>query len=377
MGRPRKQGNKDLPEGLHPPSSRGKAWRMEHPVTGLLKRLKGVTTKVEAIEVYWIIKDRYKPKVEAVAAEFTGGELVSDIAEKYRTEQLPTAMSKTGKKSLDGNTRRTYDNYLENIRDAVEFKVPVSTFADIDEGPRIIRAYLSKWLTKPKTYNYRLSCLSRLFEHCIDLGKLVRNPCDPIGHRRAPDRDVYMTDEHFISITTKLEEKYHEVYARACDWLYLMSGRPTNMLDVKESQIQEKEIHYLATKNTQPVIMERDPELDELIDWFRQYKREQKIVSPFLIVHPTDAHRKLACKHITTYRLYRCFKRAMKESDLAAEMPNYTLRDIRPKALTQEAEIEGESTNKGAHKTKSMRDKYVRKAVPMRVKNKLKRLKAG
>lgn len=374
MGRPRKQGNRDLPDGLYPPAGKG-CYRMIHPVTHKPKSLK-TKNKAEALEIYWAVRQHYAPNVETKAQVFTEGLSLSSLAREYREDQLPQTVDKDGN-SLDANTLRTYSNYLLNFEQADDFKVPVSVFGHVDDGPQIVRKYLSHWINKPKTYNYRLACLSRLFGYAVDKGMIQRSPIDAIKYRKGPTRKVYLSDDHYIAITSKLTEIYSEVYARACDWLYLMSGRPTNMLDVKEPQIKDKdaEIHYYADKNQQPVIVERDPELDELIEWFREYKRSQGIVSPYLIVHPANARRGLARRPITTERLYRYFKNAMDEAELSEE--GYTLRDLRPKALTDEAELAGSATNKGAHKTEKMRRHYVKKVLPMRVKNNLKRLKAG
>lgn len=372
MGRPRKQGNRDLPDGLYPPAGKG-CYRMIHPLTHKPKSLK-TKIKAEALEIYWAVRQHYAPKVEAKAQTFMDGLLLSDLAHEYRESQLPQTVSKNGK-PLDANTLRTYENYLSNFEQAVEFKMPVSVFGHPDEGPQIVRKYLSAWINHPKTFNYRLACLARLFGYAVDKGLLQRSPIDAIKYRTPPKRGVYMSDDHFIALTAKLTELYGEVYARACDWLYLMSGRPTNMLDVKEPQIKDAEIHYYADKNEQSVIVDRDPELDELIEWFREYKRSQGIVSPYLIVHPANARRGLARRPITTERLYRYFKNAMNKAELAKH--GYTLRDLRPKALTDEAELAGSATNKGAHKTEKMRRHYVKKVLPMRVKNNLKRLKAG
>lgn len=368
MGRPRKENNKDLPKDFYPPAGGRGCYRMKNPVTGLPKSLK-TKDKDEALELYWAIKNHYSPTIQVKAATFVSGQLLSDIATQYRIEQLPIATSKGN--PLDINTKKTYGNYLKNIHDATCFKVPVSVFDDVDEGPRIVREYLSKWINKPKTYNYRLSCLSRLFAWIVDMGKLVRNPCDPINHRTPTKREVYMTDEHYLLIRDRLTEKFGEVYARALDWLYIMSGRPTNMMDVQESHIHEKEIHYYAYKNDSPVIVDRDDVIDELVAWFRAYKRAQGIFTQYLIVHPAKAQRGLAKRPIDSGRLYRYFKRAMKDVGLSG----YTLRDIRPKALTDEATLAGEATNKGAHKTQAMREHYVKIKPPIRVRNNLKSLR--
>ena len=71
-----------------------------------------------------------------------------------------------------------------------------------------------------------------------------------------------------------------------------------------------------------------------------------------------------------TEHLYRRFKTACRERGY-----NYTLRQIRPKALTDEAILAGAATNKGVHLTDAMRRRYVKKVLPVAVKNNLKRIK--
>jgi hypothetical protein len=133
----------------------------------------------------------------------------------------------------------------------------------------------------------------------------------------------------------------------------------------------------VVTQHAQPVVVERDTELDGLIEWFRAYKRTQGIVSPYLIVHPAkrEGKRMRGTKRrpVTAAQLYRYFKAAAK----AVKLGGYTLRDIRPKAITDEAENAGQPTNKGAHRTEQMRRYYVKKHLPVRTKNTLKRLKTG
>lgn len=326
--------------------------------------------KDEALKLHGILMGKFTPTIEAKAHALHAGPLLSDIAHEYRLHQLPNSATKYGV-PLDLRTLKTYENYLKNFSFAPQFRVPVVVFGHPDEGPRIVREYLAHWINFPKTYNYRLSCLSRLFEYAIEKGIIQRNPTTVIKRRVPKERSVYMTDEHYLAITNKLAEIHHEVYARVCDWLYLMSGRPSNMLDIQEEQILDDGIHYYATKNKQSVVVEHDTDLDELIDWFQSYKRAEGITSPYLIVHPMSAKRGLAGRPITVERLYRYFVDAMEKAHLSG----YTLRDLRPKALTDEAEIAGCATNKGVHVTEHMRRHYVKKRLDVRIKNNLKRVR--
>ncbi len=142
------------------------------------------------------------------------------------------------------------------------------------------------------------------------------------------------------------------------------------MLDVKERQIIDNTIHYQASKNDQPVIVEMDSELCDLVAWFRDYKKQQNIISQYLIVHPKTAPRGQATKQVTGERLYRYFKKAATR----LKLKKYHLRHIRAKALTDEAVLAGQATNKGAHKTEGMRQLYVKKKIPVVVRNNIKRL---
>ncbi len=153
--------------------------------------------------------------------------------------------------------------------------------------------------------------------------------------------------------------------------LYLVSGRVSDMLDIKENQIIDNAIHYQASKNNQPVIVEMDNELHDLVTWFQKYKKKQNIISRFLIVHPKTAPRGQATKPITAKRLYIYFKKASK----ILRFTKYHLRHLRAKALTDEVILAGSATNKGAHRTELMRQQYVKKKVPVVVQNNIKRIK--
>lgn len=367
MGRPRKKGNKDLPVGLEPPYGAGN-YRMRHPVHGFMFSLK---TKDRALakERYFAIMETLKGEIEktelhSLLSINKNGSLSQYIID-YRDNYLPVALNNRGKQMNDG-TKRIYRNYFTQINKEIGH-YPVTDFNQ-DEGARIVRQYLSAWLLKPKSYNNIKAALSKLFDHIIDLGLITQNPCQAIKNKRTEKRDVYLTDEHYLLITNKMMLE-HELYAKAIDWLYIMSGRPTNMLDIKEKQITDRGIEYQATKNDQFVIVEVDAELKELVSWFRNFKKEQGTVSPYLIVHPRNAKRGLARKPVTAERLYRVFKRACAVLEL-----RYTLRDIRPKALTDEALLAGKATNKGAHITQAMRDHYVKIKPPVRITNNLKRI---
>jgi len=232
----------------------------------------------------------------------------------------------------------------------------------------MVRKYLSHWLNMPSPYNYRKACLSRLFQTAIDVGLLQRNPCTAIKNRDTVSDDTVIAPEHATSILKRLAAEEGEYVSMVVNWLYVVSGRPTDMLDVKESDVLDGYINYQATKNSQPVTMEMDSELQFLVNWFRSFKKKHAILNKNLIVHGPDVDEKIRFKPISREWLYRRFKKACKN----VGYPEYTLRHLRPTGLTAEAKIAGHATNKGAHKTKSMQEYYVKGSVPMAVTNNLK-----
>lgn len=372
MGRPRICGNRDLPAGLYAPCGYG-CWRMKNPITNKLVSLQ-TKDKAEAIALYWQIKKELKDDIETGIINTFKFEksdtLTTDLMATFRTDFLPNLISKKGKKLSDSQVGID-TGYLKNFESLDIFKVPLQVFGHIDNGPLTVRQYLSEYLHMPSTYNLRKGTLSKFFEYCIDLGLLQHNPCRAIKNKMKPKGTTYITDEHFSLLRGSLIEMYGEVYGRALDWIYLISARVNDCLVFKESQITDNELTYHDTKNDQEVIMKIDKPLRELIEWFREYKKRERIISDYLIVHPFMAHRLLSGRNIDGDRLYRYFVKARQALDLN----QYSLDHIRPKALTDEAFINQKATNKGAHVTESMRRLYVKRALPVRVTNTIKPIK--
>jgi len=370
MGRPRSKGNKDIPEGLYPPSNGRGSWRMKHPLTGRRLTLQ-TKDKAQAISRYWKLKARYEDQVIEQLDIPKCKTNTTTLLQNYINDILPKSLSRKGT-PLGKSTIEIYSYYLNNAQEDKIFNLPITVFGHLEKGPETVRKYLAQYLSQAKTYNNRKSSLSRFFDYCIDLGEIQRNPCQVIKNRTAQQDKTYLPHNHYLEIMNQLTiDQKSEVYARACDWIYLVSGRVNDMLDIKEKQIINDSIHYQASKNNQPVIVEMDNELRELVKWFQDYKKKQNIISRFLIVHPKTAPRGQATKPITGKRLYIYFKKASKKLGYM----KYHLRHLRAKALTDEAVLAGEATNKGAHRTESMRQRYVKKKVPMVVQNNIKRLK--
>ncbi len=86
--------------------------------------------------------------------------------------------------------------------------------------------------------------------------------------------------------------------------------------------------------------------------------------------------RRFIGQRITVGYLSGLFTEAAKETrvrvknETTGKRVRPTLRDLRPKALTDEFVVGGDS-DKGGHKTEAMKRHYRRKRLPMRAKNRL------
>lgn len=440
MGRPRKKGQLDLPEGLYRPGGPGRSWRIRHPLTRRFKSL-GTTDEAKARKLHAILYPKFlEEKLQAQAEELhrqmaaigtitstaTGDDgSLSVFAGEY-LRKVPTLTSKRGK-NLSDSQKNTYRLVLEHlIKDQEIGSRPLGDFGHVDEGPQLVRRYLSTSMNTPSWYNSRLGVLSRLFNHAVDAGAITRNPCDPIHALPTPVRDVYIETDAYVAITQQLESRSHPVYAHCCDLIYLLSARVGDALGLEESQIDDEKrtVLFQADKNDVWVEMEANDDLMTVINWFRAYKRQQGIISPKLCVHPrlrsTGApswltveraatmtavdiaealgisnvawakrvkrygiaealsmgsgkfacSRKLAGQSITVAQLRDRFNDAKEAAGYAES--GYTLKDLRPKGLTDEALLQGKATNKGGWKEgSSMPNRYVKLPVPVRTRNNL------
>jgi hypothetical protein len=366
MSRPRKPGNKDLPSGLH----RDHAGRfyVVHPVS-LRKAFLGTKDKHAALTFFRHVQTDWgseaaEAKAEKIASRVKNVKLstnptLTDYCASFRKEKLPTLTKKNGK-PLSKKTRDDYGRMLKNqVENSALLVIPVANVK-----PSLLRKYLASWLDAPSHYNYQKAVLSRVMHSAIDDGLIETNPVSAIVNRPVTARTVYMSDDHYISITGNLEAWQ----AKACDLLYMISHRPSDVLLLKEDQIVNNEVRFTARKNDVDMVIEMNTDLAEIVGWFKKWKTELKITSPYLIVYPPYSRRSSIGKPISVGYLSRKFAAAVIAAGL--EPGTYALRDIRPKGLTDEYLIAGDS-DKGGHLTDAMKRRYRRVRLPMRAKNNL------
>ena len=376
MGRPRHH-NKDLPPGLYCYSGRSCYIQL-----GDMKPVPLRTQdRSEALAIYWefrrqwdtertnrqadIIADRLQIAVQGVVT-------VMDYATTWRIHRLPVLLKKNGK-PIAAKTRSDYGRMLENqIEKHEEFK----NLAIGAARAKHVRAFLARWIGSPNFYNNMKSLLSRMFEDAIAEALLDTSPMGDVARRPTSRRDVYTPLDHYLGITAELEEWE----ARACDLIYLVSHSPGDVLRLKDSDVcyetrRGKRVVVLTLKRARTGesidiydYVDTAGGIEATLQWFRDWKKRQDIVSPHIVCYPTTSRRRSIGKRVSVGYLSRRFAEAAKKVNLSGK---YTPRDLRKKGLTDEARIAGKATNKGAHKTQAMREYYVVGGLPQRARNNL------
>jgi hypothetical protein len=248
---------------------------------------------------------------------------------------------------------------------------------------RKVRKLLSPWLTKPTHYNGLRNTLSRVFGHAIQDGVIDRNPIPDIQKAVEPKREVLIPDDVYVAITEhllvhKLNRRTHDGAWRAkiCDLIYMMSQQPIDVFGLKETQINDGggefgEITFSRHKTGVGILLEMNTELRQLVDWFRNWKREQGIISPYLMVYPRYFDMRSRTQPVKHRFMQGCWAQAGEDAGYKGQ---YQLRDLRKKGLTDEFVSQGEN-NKGGHETEAMRNHYRLIRPPERSRSTLKSLR--
>lgn len=376
--------NRGLPAGLYRlPSG---AYYTRHPLT---REAVYYGTKIldEAKALHGPVWDRWaRERLQKKAADIvlsiriaenTGaGQLFPDLCRDFRESVLPNLTKRRSGVALSPKTRADYTRMLRNqIEPAEALKLPLAVFSTT-AGIMKLREFLGPWLAKPNHYNYMLAILSRVFAHAIDTGKLASNPMANIERRIPAKRQVYLNDDAYLRITGLLEPWER----RACDLLYLISHNPVDVLGLKESSVAtgtrldgkkpRETIEITFSRSKTDVGLEiwdwADSDLAQLLNEMATAKRDAGIVSGYLVVYPVGKRR--TGHPITVGYLSHKFSAAVTAAGF--EKGTFTLRDLRPKALTDEW-LNGNLDNKGGHLTESMRQHYQRVKLPERAKNSL------
>lgn len=381
MARPRTT-QKDLPPGLY--CYPGRSCYIQ--VGDMNPVALNTQDRTEALSIYWEFKKLWDTENTAKQADALADRLelaakgadvttVAEYAKQWRKTYLPKLLKRNGK-PISEKTRADYSRMIEY---QVEANDRFQALAIGNARTRDLRVFLSQWIASPAYYNYLKAVLSRMFAQAVDEGLLDANPIADVTRRATARREVVCPKTDYLKITAQLEEWE----ARACDLIYLVSHRPSDVLELQdrepwvryETRDGRKTVilSFTATKNDQAVEIADDAQADGGIEatlqWFRRWKEEQGIITSRVVVYPKTARRQDIGRAISRDYLSRRFAEAVVKAGF--EAGKYTLRDLRKTGLTDEAQIAGEATKKGGHKTEQMRQYYVVGSVPQRVRNNL------
>ena len=403
--RNRVKANEDLAQ--YPGLGRYKDGRyyVQHPVSGRQASLK-THNKQQAIQRWAAIYRAWQSERDDHIAERIAGR-VSDLGNTsapttlaallatWRTEQLEQGRvtarrgHRKGKEVSDATKADYRADCLQLERQPLAKKIKLNSPNLLSD----LRKLLAPWSSQATHYNGLRNTLSRVMSWAVSAGEINRNPVRDIEKAVEHRREVLIPDDHYVLITNEL--MVHEFFgtpqngewrARICDLIYLLSQSPIDVFSLRDDQISDA--HYTEdgttyfgsitisrAKTAETVIIGMNKELREAADWFREFKKQQNIISPYLFVYPRYMGRRYQSKQVTHRTMSAYWLEARKAAQQKHSFTeDYQLRDLRKRGLTDEALQAGKATDKGAHATEAMRNYYVLSKPPKRHGNTLKRI---
>lgn len=166
-----------------------------------------------------------------------------------------------------------------------------------------------------------------------------------------------------------------EWLAKIADLLYLLSSRPCEPFNLTDKNIDFTQpgefgfgiIQFRHGKNQQDQIIDLNEDFANLIKWFQQFRRENKLFTNHLIVYPAYMGKRYRGKPVTHRTMSLQWKEACKRAGFDGK---YWLADLRKTGLSWEFLQQGEN-DKGGHTTQQMRDYYRLFQLPKRAGNTL------
>jgi integrase len=208
-----------------------------------------------------------------------------------------------------------------------------------------------------------------VFAQAVREGRIDRNPAKEVERLAPPKRETYLPNEAYSRIMAKLPAEW---MVRACDLIYLLSERPSDVLGLQDRNVDwdVPSVWLEQSKTGQPIEIVMNEDLAETLRWFKDWKKSQGIASPYLVCTP-KSHRGGPGRRVRAEYLSKAFAQAVKEAGYQAG--EYKLKDLRPKSLTDEF-VEAGDSEKGGHRTERMKRYYRRGQLPMRARTNVKRV---
>lgn len=233
--------------------------------------------------------------------------LFEDLHNRYLVEVIP------------GKARRTQEVNLHYLKPLKEFfkGAPLKQIK-----PQHIAKYL-QWRNKtPVAANREITLFGDMWRCAAEWGWVdAPNPAATVRRHKEKARDRYIEDAEYIMVWNAADA----VTRNAMDLAYLTGQRKGDLLALQESQIRDGAIWFRQEKTSNKLRVEIKDALADLIDTIHAYKRDNHIISPYLLVTESG-------EPLTNYLLRFRFHRALKAAKV-----DFTFHDIRAKTATDKA----------------------------------------
>lgn len=289
---------------------------------------------------YWFvdIQRRWHKLSRIDAGEAKMYTALAQLLEAPPVTGMPGAIAAFKRECLPGLAVSTQDEH-ERLLDKASTEFAEFDVADVKPADvaRSAKQLFPGKLTAARHYKARLSTF---FRWAVEKGLRADNPCREIWLKAPPRRDRYITDDELLDIREKLlvgddgkPTPAGEIARCFVDLCYLTAQRPTDIRRLLWSQVREDGIAFKPTKTAgssgAKVVVPRTPAIDDALERARTFtpaskKKARAQVKSVYVIHTIGG------SPYTMSGIRSAWVRACKR----AGVTNATIKDLRPKALT-------------------------------------------
>jgi integrase len=278
-----------------------------------------------------------------------------DVAERYLREIIPTKSS------------RTQDDNLIELKNLLAFfNNPPAPISEIK--PMHVRQFLDNRTDFGKhsttRANREKALLSHIFNMARSWGALnTINPCTGIKGYPEKGRKIYIEDPIYAAVYSVATQPLKD----ALDLAYLTGQRPADLIKMSATEILDSVLKVEQGKTKTKLLISVMGELKILIERILVAKQSHKIQSSQLIC--TETGRPISQGALRQRFTNARAKAAKQFEHLKDEILKYQYRDLRAKAATDKAAIDGmrEAQLLAGHKKMAMTENYVRDRIGQKV----------